>query len=1331
MATGVELAVGYVTLTTETKGLARDVARAFTGVQTQAGRAGQAMGTAMTRSFNTARPDMAALGRQVEVAQQRITASAEQSATKQEAATRKVAIAQAKLTEATQKHGTTSSQALSAADRLATAQQRLEAETLGAASSQDRLQRELKESQAAVERAAGASETASRTYADGWKGVGQRVKEHLSRGVHDATQDAETQAKQGGTRGGSVFATAFKAGLGLMAAKFSVDAVVGGIKDAIGGAGDIEQSIGAIGSVFKTSEGQMLAWSQTAAKTVGLSSNDYNELATVLGAQLKNAGVSLDQVGSKANGLITTGADLSSMFGGTAAEAVGALSSALKGEMDPIEKYGISLNEAALKAQAMSMGLLKPVKDAGKIAVATGKMELAQRKYNDAVAKSGADSDKALAAKNTLTAAQNAFDSATTGSLPPLDAQTKAMAVMAAIEKQSADAKGNFAKEEDTFSHKQQVAAAQWENISTKIGGFFLPAATAAFGFIGDKAMPILDSVIGGLQAFGAAFSSADNDITSAGFAGHMERFGQIVRDNSGWITALAAGVAGYVVAVKAIMVVEAVGKAIKSMAAAQWGLNAAMSANPIGIVVAILVALVAGFILAYNKIGWFKDFVDGALKAVGGFFTWLWQYAIKPAFDGIMAVVGAVVNWFQTTAMPIIKTAVDVIGGVFAWLWNYIVKPYFGFIQTYISVVFTVIKAVFQLIVAVVTYVLAPVFMWLWQNIIQPVFKGIGNYIGWVWNTIITPIFNAIKWYINNILAPVFTWLWQNIIKPAFDGISSVIKFVWEKGIKPVFDFLSNAIKNDVPAAFKKGVDAVKAAWESIQAVAKKPVLFVIEKVINEGLIGAFNSVAGFIDPKGAIVKPLGTVKPPAGWATGGWTGPGARLQPAGIVHADEFVVKKSSRRSIEGRAPGLLDAFNQHGAGALGMLGFANGGRVWPTKSKTLTQGYSASHDGIDIGVPVGTPVYATGPGVVDFAGVSPNLGNVWGGNEIRVMGDGLERWFSHLSQIMVRVGQKVSPGQQIGLSGNSGITSGPHLHFGVYQGGYPNSMNPLSYLAGASAPSGGGGGFNPVAALVGMAKAKLTAAFPGGGSVVNMAIGAGEKLIGGVGEWVKDKLGSVVSGAVNGVKAVAGDVGMRARWMPMINAALIQTGHGDLGLIGNSASMYRRMMQESGGDPNAVNNWDSNAAAGQPSKGLMQLIPSTFEAYRDRGLSADIFNPMANMVASIRYTQDRYGDLRTGWDRAGGYSKGGLVTPTLFDGGGWLTNTGAPQIIDHQRRKPDAVLTNEQWRDVHTLVSDPVDRAPVIWNVQLPPKAGVNEFMDAVSHVERVKARGGARR
>lgn len=66
---------------------------------------------------------------------------------------------------------------------------------------------------------------------------------------------------------------------------------------------------------------------------------------------------------------------------------------------------------------------------------------------------------------------------------------------------------------------------------------------------------------------------------------------------------------------------------------------------------------------------------------------------------------------------------------------------------------------------------------------------------------------------------------------------------------------------------------------------------------------------------------------------------------------------------------------------------------------------------------------------------------------------------------------------------------------------------------------------------------------------------------------------------------------------------------------------------IQHESGGDPNAVNNWDSNAAAGHPSKGLMQTIDSTFQAYAAPG-HGDIYNPVDNIVAGARYILSRYG-------------------------------------------------------------------------------------------------------
>lgn len=64
------------------------------------------------------------------------------------------------------------------------------------------------------------------------------------------------------------------------------------------------------------------------------------------------------------------------------------------------------------------------------------------------------------------------------------------------------------------------------------------------------------------------------------------------------------------------------------------------------------------------------------------------------------------------------------------------------------------------------------------------------------------------------------------------------------------------------------------------------------------------------------------------------------------------------------------------------------------------------------------------------------------------------------------------------------------------------------------------------------------------------------------------------------------------------------------------------------ESGGNPTAVNNWDSNAAAGHPSQGLMQTIPSTFDAYVPSGMkSLGIDNPVANLAAAIGYINSRY--------------------------------------------------------------------------------------------------------
>lgn len=86
--------------------------------------------------------------------------------------------------------------------------------------------------------------------------------------------------------------------------------------------------------------------------------------------------------------------------------------------------------------------------------------------------------------------------------------------------------------------------------------------------------------------------------------------------------------------------------------------------------------------------------------------------------------------------------------------------------------------------------------------------------------------------------------------------------------------------------------------------------------------------------------------------------------------------------------------------------------------------------------------------------------------------------------------------------------------------------------------------------------------------------------------------------------------------------------------------------QMQTESGGNPKAINLWDSNAKKGIPSKGLMQVIDPTFKSYARPGFSSNIYDPLSNILASIRYAVSRYGSLAKAY-QGHGYANGGIVT------------------------------------------------------------------------------------
>lgn len=81
---------------------------------------------------------------------------------------------------------------------------------------------------------------------------------------------------------------------------------------------------------------------------------------------------------------------------------------------------------------------------------------------------------------------------------------------------------------------------------------------------------------------------------------------------------------------------------------------------------------------------------------------------------------------------------------------------------------------------------------------------------------------------------------------------------------------------------------------------------------------------------------------------------------------------------------------------------------------------------------------------------------------------------------------------------------------------------------------------------------------------------------------------------------------------------------------GIPGSYEGLHRNIMRESGGNPNAENGWDVNAQNGTPSKGLLQVIQPTFEAYHVAGTPNDLTDPVANITAAANYAADKYGSI-----------------------------------------------------------------------------------------------------
>lgn len=198
-------------------------------------------------------------------------------------------------------------------------------------------------------------------------------------------------------------------------------------------ASDLGESVNAVNVVFGTAAEKVLNFGKTAAYSVGLSNRAFNELATPLGAMLKNAGFDAGTAADQVITLTQRASDMASVFNTDVSDALGAIQAALRGESDPIEKYGVSLNAAAVDAEAAALGFDK----------------LAGQYDNNA----------------------------------------KAAARLSLIMKQTDQVMGDFKRTQGDLANASRTVAAAWEDQKAQIGDQLLPiykGATQATGYLID-----------------------------------------------------------------------------------------------------------------------------------------------------------------------------------------------------------------------------------------------------------------------------------------------------------------------------------------------------------------------------------------------------------------------------------------------------------------------------------------------------------------------------------------------------------------------------------------------------------------------------------------------------------------------------------------------------------------------------------------------------------------------------------------------------------------------------------------------------------------------------
>jgi TP901 family phage tail tape measure protein len=451
-------------------------------------------------------------------------------------------------------------------------------------------------------------------------------------------------------------------------------------------------------------------------------------------------------------------------------------------------------------------------------------------------------------------------------------------------------------------------AAAKNKGLRGAIDAVRSQLENAAIGIYNVVKGPLTDGLFALADGLGKAFKwIGDNIGALRDWAVAITAVTLAIKLNSLMLAVNAAG--GMLAYLKTIRLVAGT---TRIWATVQTVLNASLLANPIGLVIIALTALVAGVVLAYRHSETFRKIVDAAwaaikvaIKATVDWFVntawpalkkawdavataamWLWRNVLVPAWNGIKTVIGVVVNGVKAY-LTFLVAEFKIVSGVVTWLWTNIFVPVFRGIGKVVEIWWLAVRVIFQALVNIVRNTVGVALTWLYRNVVVPVFNAIRSHINTWWNAA-RAIFNLLVTYLagpiraalnalrsffsaifNGIRSLISAW-WNTHLRPIFSAVvaawralSSSFSGTYNNGIKPLFDRFVGFMKNTVVGGFRQAVTWISEAWAKLRDAAKKPVEFVVNHVINP-FINGLNKAA-------AIVGVKDKVEPIRGFAAGG----------------------------------------------------------------------------------------------------------------------------------------------------------------------------------------------------------------------------------------------------------------------------------------------------------------------------------------------------------------------------------------------------------------------------------------------------------------------------